>query len=175
MNPLATENPIDKQPSDPTEPDSPGNSKKVSKGAPPVFVIVVCLLVLTPYFYLNFFSKIKQQPTIENTARAPSIAVRLNQKQQYLATTTKEISLELNGKDSWRYHQGLPANPAKLDSRELAKNELRFFLTAAKILRSTERLAAFHTWVKSSNRIYQVRRNQFDGEEKIRTLIEEWN
>lgn len=155
--------------------DARQTTKKASKGVPPVFVIVVCLVVLTPYFYLSFFTKSSRGPALQTSNRSVSLTQRLGHREQYIAGATQVIADDLRGKDSWRYRSGFEASQTALNSKELAINEFRFFSEAAKLIRSSDRLDAFYSWIISTNRIYKVRRNQFDDKVKIQKVILEWN
>ncbi|MDF1660987.1 MAG: hypothetical protein P1V97_04415 [Planctomycetota bacterium] len=148
---------------------------KASKGVPPVFVIVVCLVVLTPYFYLTFFTKTSKGPALQKSPVTRSLSQKLLEEKQYISSVAKEIDQDLRGKDSWRYREGLDMTAPKLESKELARNEFRFFSKAESLIQSPDRLDAFHSWIISTNRIYKVRRNQFDQDAKIQKLIAEWN
>lgn len=156
-----------------TDPPSAPTGKKASKGVPPAFVIVVCLIVLIPYFYLNFFSEKQTANTVAKSLPPQSLKPQLEDEEAFLTKTKETIEAELKGKDAWQYHQRLSKQKQSLTAQPLAANEFRFLKDASSALSSSE-LDAFYQWTLSSGRIYDARLNKFENAKKVEALIQEW-
>lgn len=165
-----TESPSDATQTNP--PNAPAG-KKASKGVPPAFVIVVCLIVLIPYFYLNFFSVKQQSKVVAQSQPLDSLGSRLKDKTGFIKTAKDAIDAQLRGKDAWQYHQRLSGRQQSLTGQTLAANEFRFLKDASRSLSAPE-LDAFHQWTLSSGQIYDARLNKFDNSEKVEALIQKW-
>ena len=156
-----------------TRPSNAPAGKKAPKGVPPAFVIVVCLIVLIPYFYLNFFS-VKQQPkAVAKSQPLSNLGSRLKDKDAFITTAKDAIDAQLRGKDAWQYHQRLSGRKQSLIGQTLATNEFRFLKEASRSLADTE-LDAFYQWTLSGGQIYDARLNKFDNSKKVDALIQQW-